>query len=452
MLATCSPDQTTRLWEVATGELLNTFHGQADEVFDAAFSSDGKRLASLGCYEAVVKLWNPNARPRNETTRKPRNQSSGAVPVGFDAAGGLVAFVWPGRRSAVFDPANLQAALSPTSVGREGIAYHLRLGSVSADGRYQGLWPVEERLLEIWDRSSGRLLTSMPSFTRELSFDTRRRLVITSATNSAGDHCSVVWQLPEGTPKWVLTNAAPTPHAFAGDGQHLLLQNQTHLQFWRIEGENLKLSLAIPNLGGFSDAVVSSDGRLLCTFWMGDVTIRALPSATVAGVLKGHTRKGGRLQFSPDGQTLASISDDRTVRLWHVATQRELLQFQAPNEDRGDFRLEFSPDGRALAASRVDDEGEIAWLYFAPSFAEIAVAEGGDYRSKAGDDPATWLAVAKALVRKESWQAASEAFNEALTRTTNRDDYAGLRTNLLHQRMEALKRLSVSGSEPSPSR
>jgi hypothetical protein len=105
-----------------------------------------------------------------------------------------------------------------------------------------------------------------------------------------------------------------------------------------------------------------------------------------------------------------------------------------------------------LAASRVDDEGEIAWLYFAPSFAEIAVAEGGDYRSKAGDDPATWLAVAKALARKESWRAALEAFNEALTRTTNRDDFAALRTNLLHQRMEALKRLSVSGSEPFSSR
>jgi WD40 repeat protein len=59
MLATCSPDQTIKLWKVDTGEMLNTFRGQADEVFDVAFSSDGKLLASLGCYDAVVKVWDP---------------------------------------------------------------------------------------------------------------------------------------------------------------------------------------------------------------------------------------------------------------------------------------------------------------------------------------------------------------------------------------------------------
>ncbi len=438
MLATCSPDQTTRLWNVATGELLNTFRGQADEVFDVAFSSEGKLLASLGCYDAVVKFWNPTTRPRREMIRGPGRTDSGVIPVGFDAAGGLVAFVWPGMQPAVLDPVSLEATLAPFPVCRNDVRYQLRLGSVSDKGQFQGLWAVDEQVLEVWDRSSERLLCSLPACSALASFDSQRQLVATRTTNSTGDYSTTVWHLPTGRAKWVLTNGSPLLHFFAADGQHLLTQNDTRLQFWRIEGEHLKPSLAIPNGGGFNDAVVSSDGHLLAAFGLGDIEVWELPSAKMIAVLKGHTRKGARLAFSPDGRTLASISDDRTVRFWHIATQRELLQFQATNEDRGNFWLEFSPDGRALAASRVDDEGEITWLYYAPSFAEIDVAEGGDYRSEAGDDPTTWLAVAKALVRKERWQEAKDAFDEVLNLTANRDDFAWLRADALRQRAEVL--------------
>ncbi len=34
--------------------------------------------------------------------------------------------------------------------------------------------------------------------------------------------------------------------------------------------------------------------------------------------LTGHTNWAGAVAFSPDGHTLASGSDDRTMRLWNV--------------------------------------------------------------------------------------------------------------------------------------
>jgi WD40 repeat protein len=435
MLATCSPDQTIRLWNVDTGELLNTFRGQADEVFDVAFSSDGKLLASLGCYDAVVKVWDPMQKPRPESFR------DSLTPAGFEADGGLLAI--RKREAVVLDPATFQVSPVNVPLLRTQANYGLYLNSVSSDGRFQAVWGRDKTnagdyFVEVWDRREAKRLSLLPAISPIVSFAPKRELIATSTTNELGETSSVIWQLPAGTSKWVFTNSQC--RAIAPDEKHLLMIDAGgRLLLWKIDGDEVKPVLTIP--GSFGDTVLSPDGRLLATVESGDIQIRRLPTAEVVGVLKGHTRKGPRLAFSPDGRTLASIADDRTVRLWHIATQRELLQFQSPAEDQGPFFLEFSPDGRALAATRVDDRGPVTWLYFAPSLAEIAVAEGRDYRAAAADNPTTWLAVAKALARKESWQAALDAFNEVLNYSANRDDLAWLRTNALSQRVEILKRL-----------
>jgi eukaryotic-like serine/threonine-protein kinase len=64
--------------------------------------------------------------------------------------------------------------------------------------------------------------------------------------------------------------------------------------------------------------------------------------------LKGHAFPVVSVAFSPDGQRLASGSQDNTVKIWDSATGKKLLSLEGYN----DAVVTFSPDGQRLATGR----------------------------------------------------------------------------------------------------
>ena len=68
--------------------------------------------------------------------------------------------------------------------------------------------------------------------------------------------------------------------------------------------------------------------------------------------LTGHTGNINAIQFSPDSQTLASASDDRTVRLWDVAAGKERMTLTGHTDVVR--TLDFSRDGQYLVSGGGD--------------------------------------------------------------------------------------------------
>jgi len=56
ILVTCSADNTVRIWNPESGQLLHTLSGHSDWVYAVALSPDGTRIAS-GSWNGEVKLW-----------------------------------------------------------------------------------------------------------------------------------------------------------------------------------------------------------------------------------------------------------------------------------------------------------------------------------------------------------------------------------------------------------
>ena len=86
-IASGSADNTVRLWDTATGEVLKIFKGHTAWVWHVAFSPDGETIAS-GSWDTTIRLWNSTTGAHLKTIR---GHTHDVLSVAFSPDGKIIA-------------------------------------------------------------------------------------------------------------------------------------------------------------------------------------------------------------------------------------------------------------------------------------------------------------------------------------------------------------------------
>jgi WD40 repeat protein len=164
----------------------------------------------------------------------------------------------------------------------------------------------------------------------------------------------ILWDLETGQEiKSLGKHAGINKLIFSADGK-ILLGGSTKqiLKIWDVQtGQEIRSFQPNTKSGGFSIAL-SPDKKLIAYVYNWDkqnsVKILDADTGNEIKTLGGHSKSVMQIAFSPDGKTLASLSDDNTVKIWDVKTGKELESsaFASPNIYEP---IVFSSDGNTLA-------------------------------------------------------------------------------------------------------
>jgi hypothetical protein len=280
--------------------------GPVNQIFDLAYSADGKLLALAGYRE--VRLLDASTKQQVAVLT---GHAGGVRAIAFSRDGRLLAAAGglPARSGEVRIWDVAERKLLHTIHGHSDCIYGV---AFSPDGKTIATASYD-KLVKLWDVAT------------EKEVRTYR------------DHIDAVYAV-----------------AFTPDGQRLIsgAADRT-VKIWNVATGERLYTLSEPQ-DGINTIAIDPSGKFLAAGGL-DKSIRVWSLGETSGTLLhsqiAHEDAILRLAWSPDGSELLSSSADRTVKLFRSADLSELQLFREPDWVYG---LQFAPNGKSFAVGRFD--------------------------------------------------------------------------------------------------
>ncbi len=378
--------ETIKLWEVATGREIYTLRGHTNYISSIAFSPDSQLLVS-GSWDRTTRLWDV---ARSREIRKIKGEESIHF-VTFSLDGQLIGTIHNSKIIILYRVAdgreiyNINLApkwaygLTFTDDGRlltntefeytkllqliidtnidEYFAHHQQISSLafSPNGKILASGSYDTNI-KLWDVTTGKHISTLKSHTHEVAsvaFSPKVEIL----ASASYDKTVKLWEVATESEITTLINEdLVSSVAFSPNGELVAIASN-NIKLWHVAtGDYVRILET--NLGRVNFVAFSPDGQLLAS-GNENGSIKLWQVATGREIATLHQARGYMesvfsLSFSPDGQILASGSEDTALRLWNIATCKRL---DIISDGKSEVNaIAFSPDGQIFASNRRDNK------------------------------------------------------------------------------------------------
>ena len=327
ILASESIDGTIRLWDIVTGKHKATLDEHIGGRELIVFSPDGKTLASADNRGLFVRLWNIETNEHKVTLEKPDFHTNS---IAFSPGGNTIA----------------------TGGWDKDIDTDLSAGAV-----------------QLWNAATGEHKKTLIKERTDSILTVAYSPNGASLVSGSKDGTILLWDTATYQLKASLTGY-PDAIAFSPDSNKLAIASQDKKirLYDAVNGEHQ--STLTEHTDQVYELIFNPDGKTFAGIG-GDSTIRLWDAVTGEHLqtITGHTRSVSSISFSPDGNRLAAAgngapdgtSGDKVIRIWNVPSGGLQSTLKVPigrwiNASYGTFidAVYYSPDGKTLASASED--------------------------------------------------------------------------------------------------
>ena len=276
------PDETIRLWDTESGRERRTLSGHKTPTYSAAFSPDGKQLAS-GAYDGTVLVWDVLTGQLRLTLRGQKTQAIPGKEYGYGPVS-TVSFSPNGKH--LVSATREEMILWDLANGQEKLTLDGKLPAFSPDGtQLASVGP--DGAIRIWNPDTGKEIAAIPDQEHHVDPDSMYD----------GRYISSL--------------------VFSPDGKMLAGGCAMDVKLWDINKPDERATLVF-HTEDVRDVAFSPDGTLLASVSLEEPLVLWDPAAcALRTTISPDGNRFKAVAFSPDGTLAASTTKKRLI-LWDL--------------------------------------------------------------------------------------------------------------------------------------